>query len=145
MKHLHKSVLIWYSPAQMYQLVTGVEKYPEFLPWCSHSRVLTQDAQGMTAQIGLSMAGVKQEFTTNNAHDADRRVQMHLVDGPFSKLEGDWHFTPVGEQSQACKVTLDLRYAFSSKTLALLVGPVFDKIADSLVDAFIKRAEQVYG
>jgi ribosome-associated toxin RatA of RatAB toxin-antitoxin module len=145
MKHLHKSVLIWYSPAQMYRLVTSVGQYPEFLPWCSHAKVVEQDELGMTAKVGLAMAGVKQEFTTRNTHEVDRRVQMHLVDGPFSTLEGDWHFNPVGEGGAACKVTLDLRYAFSSKTLALIVGPVFDKVANSLVDAFINRAEQVYG
>lgn len=145
MKHLHKSVLIWFSPAQMYGLVTDVQRYPEFLPWCSHAQVLEHTEQTMTARIGLSMAGVSQQFTTSNQHDPDRRVRMHLVDGPFSKLEGDWHFMPVGDADSACKVTLDLRYAFSSRSLAMLVGPVFDRIADSLVDAFIKRAEQMYG
>jgi ribosome-associated toxin RatA of RatAB toxin-antitoxin module len=145
MKHVHKQVLIWYSPSQMYALVTDVARYPEFLPWCASAKVLEQHEGGMTAQLGLSMAGVRQQFTTRNAHVAGEKVNMTLVDGPFSALQGDWVFAPIGDGSQqACKVTLDLRYSFSSGALSALVGPVFDKIAATLVDAFVKRAEQVY-
>jgi ribosome-associated toxin RatA of RatAB toxin-antitoxin module len=143
-KHLQKSVLIWFSPQQMYSLVTDVARYPDFLPWCSHADVLSCTDLEMTACIGLSMAGIHQQFTTCNQHDPGRRVRMKLVDGPFSQLEGDWHFLPVGADASACKITLDLKYAFSSRTLAALVGPVFDRVANSLVDAFVKRAEQVY-
>jgi ribosome-associated toxin RatA of RatAB toxin-antitoxin module len=71
---------------------------------------------------------------------------MKLVMGPFSKLDGMWRISPVGDGSQrACKVELSLDYGFSSATLAALVGPIFDRIAASLVDAFVKRAEEVYG
>ena len=146
MKTVSKSVLIWYSPEEMFSLVVGVEKYPEFLPWCDHSRVIEQDAGGMVAEIGIAFSGLRQTFVTRNTHDSGRRMQMHLVKGPFSHLDGDWHFHPVGDGSQrACRVELLLNYGFSSKTLATLVGPVFDRIAGTLVDAFIKRAEQVYG
>lgn len=146
MKKLHKSVLIWYSPEEMFRLVTDVDAYPQFLPWCDHARVLDTTEQGMTAEIGLKMAGIKQAFTTRNTHVPGREVQMQLVDGPFSNLSGGWTFNPVGDGSQrACKVELELSYGFSSAALSALVGPVFDKIAGSLVDAFIARAEQVYG
>ena len=146
MKTVSKSVLIWYSPEEMFSLVVGVEKYPEFLPWCDHSRVIEQDAGGMEAEIGIAFSGLRQTFITRNIHESGRRMQMHLVKGPFSHLDGDWHFHPVGDGSQrACRVELLLNYGFSSKTLATLVGPVFDRIAGTLVDAFIKRAEQVYG
>lgn len=144
MKHVHKQVLIWFSPAQMYNLVTDVERYPEFLPWCSHAHIKECDAHGMRASLGLAMAGVRQEFCTRNTHVPDQSVDLELEDGPFSKLHGRWTFAPIGD-GQACKVTLDLRYAFSSRTLSALVGPVFDKVAATLVDAFVKRAEQVYG
>jgi ribosome-associated toxin RatA of RatAB toxin-antitoxin module len=108
--------------------------------------VLEQSASGMTAEIGLSMAGLKQSFTTRNTHEKDRKVTLKLVDGPFSKLDGFWQFSPVGDASQrACKVELTLRYDFDNAALAALVGPVFDKIAGSLVDAFVKRAGDVYG
>lgn len=146
MKSVHKSVLIWYSAPEMYALVTDVARYPEFLPWCSHSKVLSQDETGMTAEVGIAFKGVRQSFTTRNTHLPGRQVQLRLVDGPFSRLEGEWNFTPVGEGGQrACRVELSLRYGFSSALLAAVVGPVFDRIAGSLVDAFVKRAEQVYG
>ncbi|WP_027997065.1 type II toxin-antitoxin system RatA family toxin [Simplicispira psychrophila] len=146
MKTVSKSVLIWYSPEEMFSLVVEVEKYPQFLPWCDRSRVIEQDQAGMLAEIGIALSGLRQTFVTRNMHEAGRRVQMRLVKGPFSRLDGDWHFHPVGDGSQrACRVELVLNYGFSSKTLAALVGPVFDRIAGSLVDAFVKRAEQVYG
>lgn len=146
MKSVHKSVLIWYTPAEMYALVTDVARYPEFLPWCSHARVLSESETGMTAEVGIALKGVKQSFTTRNEHVPDREVRLHLVDGPFSRLEGDWRFTPLGDGTQrACRVDLKLDYGFSSTLLAAVVGPVFDRIAASMVDAFVKRAEQVYG
>ncbi|KQP14728.1 type II toxin-antitoxin system RatA family toxin [Pseudorhodoferax sp. Leaf267] len=146
MKTVQKSVLIWYSPEQMFALVTQVDQYPKFLPWCDRAAVLEQDAQGMTAEIGIAFAGIHQSFTTRNTHVENRQVGMRLVKGPFSQLEGDWTFAPVGDGSQqACKVGLELRYGFSSIALAAVVGPVFDRIAGSMVDAFVKRAEQVYG
>ncbi len=145
-KSIHKSVLIWYSPAEMYALVTAVADYPKFLPWCDHAHVVATDAQGMTAEIGISFGGVHQKFTTRNVHVEGRQVVISLVNGPFSKLEGNWQFIPLGDGSQrACRVELTLEYGFNNATLAKLVGPVFDKIAGSLVDAFVKRAEQVYG
>lgn len=146
MKSVHKSVLIWYSAEQMFDLITDVEAYPMFLPWCDSSSVLSRDAQGMQAQVGIAFGGIRQSFTTRNEHTPGRQVDVRLVDGPFSMLEGHWRFTPVGEGVEgACKVELRLDYAFRSTALAALVGPVFDKIAGSLVDAFVKRAEQVYG
>jgi ribosome-associated toxin RatA of RatAB toxin-antitoxin module len=146
MKNIHKSVLIWYSPEEMFRLVTDVAHYPEFLPWCDRSSVLETDAHGMVAEVGISFGGIKQTFTTRNEHEEGRAVRISLVKGPFSNLSGHWRFTPVGDGTQrACKVELELQYGFASKTLAALVGPVFDKIAASLVDAFVKRAETVYG
>ena len=100
----------------------------------------------MTAEVGISLGGLRKSFTTRNTHEQGRRVKMELVEGPFSKLDGDWHFHPVGDGTQrACKVELQLHYGFDSRTLAALVGPVFDRIAATFVDAFIKRAEDVYG
>lgn len=146
MKTVKKSVLIWYTPQEMYLLVTGVNRYPEFLPWCNQSRVISEDATGMTAEIGIAFSGIKQTFTTRNAHETDRQVRIELVNGPFSQLDGEWNFLPLGDGTQrACRVELTLRYKFANATLGKLIGPVFDKIAGSLVDAFVKRAGQVYG
>ena len=146
MKSVHKSVLIWHSAQQMFDLVVDVERYPQFLPWCDHGKVLERHDDGVTAEVGIAFKAVKQSFTTRNQHVPGREVRLHLVSGPFSKLEGVWTFTPVGgEGERACRVDLKLRYGFANALLATLVGPVFDKIAGSLVDAFVKRAEQVHG
>ena len=146
MKTVHKSVLIWYSAEEMFSLVVDVARYPEFLPWCDHAAVLAQDEHGMKAEIGISFSGIRQVFKTRNEHVLGRRVKMKLVEGPFSRLDGQWKFIPLGgEQQRACKVELELHYGFENAALGSLVGPVFDKIAGSLVDAFVKRAEQVSG
>ena len=146
MKTVTKSVLIWYSPEEMFALVTDVAKYPQFLPWCDRASVQAQDDTGMTAQVGISFGGIRQSFTTRNTHVPGREVHMQLIDGPFSQLEGQWKFQPVGEGDQrACRIGFELRYGFSNIALATLVGPVFDRIAGSMVDAFVKRAEEVYG
>ena len=145
MKTVHKSVLIWYSAAEMFALVTDIASYPQFLPWCDQAAVLAENADGMTAKVGLSIAGLKQSFTTHNTHIKDRQVNLKLVDGPFSKLDGSWQFTPVGSNGErACRIEFSLNYDFANAALAGLVGPVFDKIAGSLVDAFVKRAVNVY-
>ncbi len=145
MKTVHKSVLIWYSAEEMFALVTDVPRYPQFLPWCDHAAVVEADAAGMVAEIGISLGGIRQVFVTRNNHVAGRQVDMALVKGPFSRLDGQWNFTPLGEGNErACRVDLTLNYGFDNAALAALVGPVFDKIAGSLVDAFVKRAGQVY-
>jgi ribosome-associated toxin RatA of RatAB toxin-antitoxin module len=145
MKTVHKSVLIWYSAQEMFDLVTDVAKYPQFLPWCDQAKVLEEDERGMKAEVGIAFGGIRQRFVTRNDHEPGRKVHMKLVEGPFSKLDGEWQFKPVGEDQRACKVELELRYGFENAALAALVGPVFDKIAGSLVDAFVKRAEQIHG
>jgi ribosome-associated toxin RatA of RatAB toxin-antitoxin module len=146
MKTVHKSVLIWYSAEEMFVLVTDVARYPEFLPWCDRATVVENHDGGMKAEIGIAFGGIHQTFTTRNEHVPGREVRMRLLDGPFSHLDGRWKFTPLGDERQrACKVELELHYGFNNGTLSALVGPVFDKIAGSLVDAFVKRAEDIYG
>ena len=134
----------------MHALVRDVALYPQFLPWCDYSAVLASDAHSTTAQLGINYFGLKQRFTTRNTSTNQApdvwQLSMQLVQGPFSQLQGQWLFTPVGTAQQgACKVALSLQYDFDNPALAALVGPVFDVIASSLVDAFVKRAEQVYG
>lgn len=149
MKHVKKSVLLWYSAREMYELVTAVAAYPAFLPWCEKAEVLDHDGQGMTARLHLQFAGLHHAFTTRNTHhegEADRTVVMALVDGPFSDLDGTWRFTPIGDGSQAaCRVEFDLRYAFSSRAFEAVLSPVFDRVANTFVDSFVQRARQVYG
>src|SRR4051794_37243434 len=149
MKHVKKSVLLWYSPHEMYALVTAVEDYPRFLPWCERVDVLNRDAEGLTARLHLAYAGVRHAFTTRNVHVPDASVHIGLVDGPFSLLDGMWRFLPLrapaGGETKACKIEFELRYAFSNFALEALISPVFDRIANTFVDAFVKRAEQVHG
>lgn len=149
MKHVKKSVLLWYSAHEMYCLVVDIPAYPQFLPWCDRAEVLKKDTRGVTARLGLAFAGVRHAFTTRNEHVPDQSVTVTLVDGPFSVLDGTWLFRPLGApaggSSAACRIEFDLRYAFTTGALEAVVSPVFDRIANTLVDSFVKRAEQVYG
>jgi ribosome-associated toxin RatA of RatAB toxin-antitoxin module len=148
MKHVRKTVLLWYSPVEMYELVTDVLDYPSFLPWCDKAEVLEHHEDGITARLGLAYMGVRHAFTTRNLHVTGASVTVQLVDGPFSLLDGTWLFHPLGRpgsEEQACKIEFDLRYAFSSKALETVVSPVFDKVANTFVDSFVRRAEDVYG
>jgi ribosome-associated toxin RatA of RatAB toxin-antitoxin module len=154
MKHVRKSVLLWYSPHEMAELVNAVERYPEFLPWCDSAQVLQRHEDGVTARLGLHYMGVRHAFTTRNTHLAQgpqRSVAVQLVDGPFSRLEGAWLFKPLarpgGDSTEpgACKVEFDLSYAFASPALEAVVSPVFDRVANTFVDSFVRRAEAVYG
>jgi ribosome-associated toxin RatA of RatAB toxin-antitoxin module len=144
MKHVKKSVLLWYSPHEMYQLVIGCKDYPKFLPWCDKADVLETHPGGMTARLHLHYAGVRHAFTTRNEHVPDSSVVVTLVDGPFSKLDGTWKFVRLGS-GDACKIEFDMCYAFSNTALEAMLSPVFDRVANTFVDSFVKRAEQVYG
>lgn len=147
-KTVHKSVLIWFSAEEMYALVNDVARYPEFLPWCDQARVLQLHDDGMTAEIGMALAGFHKSFTTRNVNQPGRQVRLQLVDGPFKQLDGTWDFHPLIDPNtqqvqRACRIELTLNYSFES-VFGRLVGPLFDKIAATLVDAFVKRAEQIY-
>ncbi len=152
MKHVKKSVLLWYSPREMYDLVIAVKDYPSFLPWCERAEILEQHDDGMTVRLSLAKGGVRHAFTTRNQHVTGQEVQVQLIDGPFSQLAGTWRFLPIarastdpGDEPRACRIEFDLRYAFSNAALEAVVSPVFDRIANSFVDSFVQRAEQVHG
>ena len=149
MKHVKKSVLLWYSPREMYALVTAVQDYPTFLPWCERAEVPQHHDDGVTARLHLQYLGLRQAFTTRNTHVDGESVVLALVDGPFSQLDGTWRFVPVpatgGPMAAACRIEFELRYDFANRALEALVSPVFDRIANTFVDSFVKRAEQVHG
>ena len=151
MKRVHKSALLWHSPREMYDLVAAFDQYPKFLPWCDRTEVLSSEGDVVVARMHMAFAGVRQAFTTRNQYVAARSVKVELVDGPFSVFNGLWQIEPVGTEvnsagdPQACRVEFDLEYAFASKALEVVVSPVFDKIADTMVDRFVQRAEAVYG
>ena len=143
MTSINKFALVPYSPAQMYALVDNIEAYPEFLPWCRSSRVLSRSEDEVRATIELSKGGVEKAFTTCNRNQKNKMIEMRLLEGPFKRLDGFWRFDALGEDG--CKVSLDLEFEFASRMLGMVVGPVFSQVANSLVDSFQQRAVDVYG
>jgi ribosome-associated toxin RatA of RatAB toxin-antitoxin module len=140
---IEKSVLVPFSAAQMYALVEKVEAYPQFLPWCGGSSVRQRSAGEMEASIEIRFKGIAQHFSTINRLTPVERIDMALKEGPFSDLQGGWHF--VALEDHACKVEFRLDYRFSSRLLEGLIGPVFHYIASSFVESFTKRAYSLYG
>jgi len=143
MSSVGRSALVNHSAQEMFALVSEIESYPGFLPWCDKA-VVSERAPGRTvATLRINFRGLKEEFTTENLSRPNERIDMRLVSGPFRSLEGSWRFTPLSDG--ACKVELSLRYEFANALVGKLVGAVFDEIADSLVDAFARRADQRSG
>lgn len=140
---VNRHALVPYTAAEMYALVDDIESYPQFLPWCTCTRVLSRNDDEVRATIELSRGGVKKSFTTCNRNQPGKMIEVRLVEGPFKRLEGFWRFDPLGKDG--CKISLDMEFEFASKMLSMVVGPVFTQIANSLVDAFQKRAVDVYG
>ncbi|HFD92165.1 MAG TPA: type II toxin-antitoxin system RatA family toxin [Gammaproteobacteria bacterium] len=138
-----KSAIVPHTAAQMYELVDDIPAYPQFLPWCKGTRVWHRDEDEVKASIELARGGIQKTFTTLNRLQKDKMIEMRLVEGPFRRLEGFWRFDALDETS--CKVSLDMEYEFSSTLLKLSIGPVFNQITNTLLDAFIKRAKEVYG
>ncbi|HKK14128.1 MAG TPA: type II toxin-antitoxin system RatA family toxin [Gammaproteobacteria bacterium] len=143
MTTISKSALVPYSPEEMFALVEDIEAYPTFLPWCRSAQVTDRRGDEVCATIEISKAGVEKTFTTRNRHQHNKMIEMRLVEGPFRHLEGFWRFDALGEQ--ACKVAFDLDFEFASRMLGMVVGPVFSQIANTLVDAFQRRAVEIYG
>jgi len=143
MAQVNRSALVMYSAAQMYGLVNDVAAYPQFLPGCVGSRVISQAGDEMVASVDVAKAGIKKTFTTRNTLTTDQRVEMRLVDGPFKSLQGGWTFLALDEQ--ACKISLDLDFEFSNKLAELAFGKVFNELAANMVSAFTQRAKVVYG
>lgn len=140
---VEKSVLIARSAQQMFDLVDRCEDYPEFLPWCSQTRVEFRDERKTVATLHIHYLSVKSHFTTENEKLVPQRMSLKLVDGPFRRLEGLWLFKPLADD--ACKIEFRLSYEFSSKLFERVIGPVFSQIANTFVDAFVRRADDVYG
>ena len=141
MARVEKSVLVAHPPERMFALVDRVEDYPVFLPWCGGSELVSRDEHHTVATIHIAYMGIRQSFTTENAKIHPRAMKIKLRDGPFSSLEGDWAFIPLGED--ACKVEFRLHYVFSNRVFETLLAPVFSHITNTFVDAFVRRADEV--
>jgi ribosome-associated toxin RatA of RatAB toxin-antitoxin module len=142
MHRSQKSVLVPFSARQMFDLVDDVARYPEFLPWCGGSEVLALTDAGKTARVDINYHGVRAHFTTDNVNAPPESIIVTLRDGPFRHLHGEWRFRPLA--ADACKVEFTIAYEFKTHVLETLVGPVFNHIANSFIDAFVRRAEATY-
>lgn len=143
MAHISRSALVPYSPEQMYLLVDAIPDYPQFLPWCRSAAEHARNPDQVKASIEIAKGAVNKRFTTLNRLQRNKIIEMRLVDGPFRHLHGFWRFDEL--KPGACKVSLDLDFEFSNKILSLAIGPVFNQVANTLVDSFVERARKVYG
>jgi ribosome-associated toxin RatA of RatAB toxin-antitoxin module len=138
-----KSALVAHSATQMFNLVADVERYPDFLPWCHSTKLLSRSEEEICGRIEVRRLGITQVFATCNRIDPPHRMAIDLKEGPFRKLTGGWTFTTL--RADACKVELELDFEFSGQLINKAFGAVFSQIANSLVDAFCKRADELYG
>ena len=129
----------------MYELVNNINDYPQFLNWCEGASILNQSDDQITASVQINKGGLKQtsrKFSTLNTLKPFRLIEMQLLEGPFEQLSGEWRFEPLGDD--AAKVFLDLKFKFKSKLLDMSLSPIFTKIANSQLDAFVARAKKIY-
>lgn len=143
MADVHKTVLIRHSAEQMFDLVTDVADYPDFLPWCGGVEIRDRDEHHLEAKIDINFKGIRQHFATRNTQTRPTRIDMEFADGPFKKFTGYWVFTSLRED--ACKIEFALHYEFANVILEKIIGPVFHHIANTFVDSFVKRADFKYG
>ncbi|MET0070425.1 MAG: type II toxin-antitoxin system RatA family toxin [Candidatus Thiodiazotropha sp.] len=137
-----KSALVLHSAQEMYELVCDFESYPDFLPWCSSSRLISRSEEKLCGELEVSRIGIRQRFATCNQLVKNQRMEIALLEGPFRKLHGAWQFTEL--QPGACKVELLLEFEFAGKMIDAAFGRVFSQVANTLVDAFCKRADEIY-
>ncbi|WP_116963676.1 type II toxin-antitoxin system RatA family toxin [Fastidiosibacter lacustris] len=140
---IHRTALVEYSAKEMYDLVNDIDRYPEFVPMCQSVEVHKHTENEAEATLKIAKGGVKIDFGTHNDMIKNQEIKIRLIKGPFKRLLGVWHFTSLNEK--ACKVTLNLEFEFSSKVFALALGVVFNTLANTMLDAFCKRAKVVYG
>ena len=138
MREVKRSALVSQPPALVFALINDIERYPEFLPWCAHARVLERSAREIVATLGVRQGGFTGEFTTKNTLTPDTRVLMQLLDGPFRTLNGEWLLEPVGEHG--CRVDFSVAFEFKSRLTGALFEGVFAQTIGSLVEAFVQRA-----
>ncbi len=148
MREVHRSAIVPYPAEAMYALIADLEAYPQFLPGCTASRVLSRDGDSVVASLSLTRGPFDASFTTRNTLEPPRRLVMELVEGPFRSLRGEWRVTPLGDPPparQGCRIDLEMHFQFASLARDWLLGPAFELSCNGLVDAFVARARAVYG
>jgi ribosome-associated toxin RatA of RatAB toxin-antitoxin module len=144
MTTITRSSLVLFTPDQMFDLVNDVESYPSFLPWCRDSKIISKQEDEIIASLDLAKGGIHHVFSTRNRVIAGESIEISLVDGPFRHLEGHWQFSTIGD-NQGCRIQLDMDFEFSNRLISMALGPIFTQISGYLVDAFCKRAQEIYG
>ena len=142
MEVVHRSAHVPYTARQVFDLVDDIEHYPEFLPWCTAAQVKERQSDYTIASLTLEKKGLRKRFTTKNTVEVGRKLEMHLVEGPFKHLYGVWTFEPT---DNGCQVTVSLEFDFASRIIAMLLGPIFNHAANNLLEAFVARAHALYG
>lgn len=142
MAQVDRSALVLHTAEEMFDLINDVERYPEFLPWCAKTEVVSRTDEELVATLFLSKGGLNYSFTTRNQLTRPTRMTLVLEEGPFSNLEGVWDFKVLSDE--ASKVSLNLNFEFSGKIASFAMSKVFNQVATTLVDAFVERADQVY-
>ncbi len=142
-RKVERSAIVPFSPAQMFELVADLERYPEFLDWCVDAKLLSRNEHTLTGRLSLAQGPLKSEFTTRNQLRFPQAMTLELLEGPFSQLEGAWEFLPLGDSG--CRMSLILSFEFANLATDLLLGAGFEKTCNRLVDAFVDRAFAVYG
>ena len=140
MHNIHKSAIVLHSSKKMFQLVDSVENYPRFLPWCGSTQILERDNSKTIASIEINYKGIRQTFTTENTKKQNKEMMIKLIDGPFQSLSGQWIFKNLDNNS--CQIELKLEYQFSNIILEKLISSVFNMIANTFIDEFIKEANK---
>lgn len=144
MSRISRSALVMHSAKEMFELVNDCESYPKFLPGCSNARLIHREESYLIGELELSKAGMRYSFTTRNELFEPERIELKLLDGPFKKLEGSWYFQPLNEN--ACKVHFDIEFEIAGgRLVSAALTPLFSQMAASQVEAFVKRADEVYG
>jgi ribosome-associated toxin RatA of RatAB toxin-antitoxin module len=143
MKRIARSAIVEHAAPEMYALVEDIERYPDFLPWCRAARVRERAPGRTVATLDVGMKGAHYEFTTENSNRPHASIEMKLREGPFRHFAAWWHFRPLGER--AARIEYEMEYEFSSRVVAAALSPVFRAIADTMVEAFKRRADKVYG
>lgn len=143
MRIVDRHAMVPYSADQMYALVDHVEAYPEFLPWCTASELVSRDEAELVASLTIGYGALNSAFTTRNELQPPTSMNMQLLDGPFNSLEGRWEFVPLGDEG--CEVSLRVSFDFKNAMQDMLFGGAFETICNELIDAFVKRADDLYG
>lgn len=138
---IRKTALIARPSTAMFDLIEAAEHYPAFMPWCAGATILERDDQVVVARISVDYRGARFEFTTRNPKRRPHWMAIGLEDGPFERFAGEWQLADLGPD--ACRIDFRLQYAFRGALLGRLAAPVFDAIANTMVDAFARRAEQM--